>query len=147
MDNGRFVARVAARVGFLFLCAVTGSAQTPNGALATAPTPHMVSPAVRATRVPTPEEDFAGLTYTDEERAKIDKIHEDMKSRMDLVVKDDKADESQKNAMLDGLRRMERHQVYMVLAPDQQAIVRKNALARHAAEREQEKKQAAPAPK
>jgi Spy/CpxP family protein refolding chaperone len=93
-------------------------------------------------------DDFGGLNYTDDQKARIAKIHEDMKERMDKVIKDDKLSPEQKGAMLQGFQHMERGEVYKVLTPDQREEVRKRILARHAdAKKEQEKKEPVPVPR
>jgi Spy/CpxP family protein refolding chaperone len=68
---------------------------------------------------------FAGLQYTDEQKAKISTIHEAMKARVDAVIKDDKLNPDQKGAFLQGFERMERSQIYEVLTPEQKAEVGK----------------------
>ena len=87
---------------------------------------------------------FAGLTFTDEQKAKIDEIHKDIKLRMDTVVKNEKLGPEQKGAMLDGYRRMEQRQLFAVLTPEQQTVVRKKLLAQRAAEQEGKKQQSVP---
>jgi Spy/CpxP family protein refolding chaperone len=94
----------------------------------------------RSQRTPSTEDDFAGLEYTDEQKARINQIHQDMKSRMDVVVKDEKLNADQRNAMLQGYGRMERAQVFKVLTPEQQKEVLKKIRARRV-EQQQEKKQ------
>ena len=108
--------------------------------------PKIVHP-VRGKKESGPMDDFAGLNYTDDQKARIAKIHEDMKERMDKVIKDEKLSPEQKGAMLQGFQHMERGEVYKVLTPDQREEVRKRILARHAeARKEQEKKQPAAIP-
>jgi Spy/CpxP family protein refolding chaperone len=79
-------------------------------------------------------DDFDGFKFTDEQKTKIDQIHQTMKSRMDTVSKDERLDAEQKAAMLDGYRRMEYDEVFKALTPEQQLEVRKKVLARRAAE-------------
>jgi hypothetical protein len=64
-----------------------------------------------------PTDDSAGLKFTVDQKAKIDQIHQDMKSRKDAVVKDEKLTVEQRDAMLEGYRRMERDQVFKLLTP------------------------------
>ena len=70
----------------------------------------------------------------------MDQIHQNMQPSMDAVVKDEKSTAEQKAAMLEGLQRMERRQIFKVLTPEQQIEVRKKILARRAAEQEENKK-------
>jgi hypothetical protein len=125
--NGkRTASRVAAvGAGFVLLSAlpVVTFGQSP------APFPRTAPPA-RPLPAATPADDFAGLRFTDDEKAKIDLIRKNGKLRRDTVVRDEKLSPEQKDAMLKGLERIERGQIYQVLAPDQQAEVRKRVLAR-----------------
>src|SRR5215469_17794696 len=67
---------------------------------------------------------FAGLSYTEEQKAAIDKIHQETASRTDVVLKDNKLAADQKDAMLVGYSRMEFAFMYKVLTPEQQRQVR-----------------------
>jgi hypothetical protein len=144
MNRNRFAKRLAVASGFFFLCAAPGLTRAQSRPPGLTQTPHTASPAVQPTSGTVPVDDFAGLKYTDEEQVKIDQIHQNMKSRMDAVVKDEKLNADQKAAMLQGLQRMERGQVYRVLTTDQQATVRKVALARRAAAQAEKQKQSPP---
>ena len=93
-------------------------------------------------------DDFAGLNFTDDQKARINKIHEDIKARMDTVIKDDKLSPEQKGAMLQGFQHMERGEVYKVLTLEQQVEVRKRIFARRAAaqpEQQEKNREATPA--
>jgi hypothetical protein len=130
----------------ILLIAATAPAETQSNPLSQPPVPRMAPNATRprqATRVA--DDDLAGLKYTDDQKSKIDQIHHDMKSKMDIVVKDEALNSDQKQAMLEGFARMERRQVLLVLTPDQLAEVRKKALARRAEEMKQ-RQQAPPSP-
>jgi Spy/CpxP family protein refolding chaperone len=96
---------------------------------------------VKHTAPSNPQNDFAGLTFTDEQKAKIAQIQGDMKPRMDTVAKDKNLTPEQKGAMLDGYHRMEQQQIFAVLTPEQQTEVRKKMVARRSAEREKTKPQ------
>lgn len=143
MDENRIAKRMAAAVAFLFLGATPGlthqqSAPSSSGPQSAAPAPvptapYAATPGVRPKREPTPEDDFAGMTYTDEQKAKIDKIRKTATMRADAIKRDEKLNPDQKQAMLDGYRRMEIREMFGVLTPEQQAEVRKKALARQKA--------------
>lgn len=66
---------------------------------------------------------FAGLTYTDEQKETIKKIHQETASHKDAVRKDTKLSGDQKNAMLSGYDRLEYSYIYKVLTPDQRKQV------------------------
>ncbi|PYU40291.1 MAG: hypothetical protein DMG53_23195 [Acidobacteria bacterium] len=143
MNKNRLSARVTVAAGFLLLCAAPGLTRA-QGSPPRPPQTHKASPAARPKNDAQPTDDFAGLKYTDDQKEKIDQIHQDMKSRMDLVVKDEKLSPDQKEAMLEGYRRLERGQVFKLLTPEQQREVRKKISARRAAEQEKKKKPSLP---
>jgi Spy/CpxP family protein refolding chaperone len=87
---------------------------------------------------------FAGLNYTEEQKAKINEIRQNTKTRMDLVVKDNKLDSEQKQAMLQGFWRLETGEIFKVLTPEQQKEVRQKLTAQRAAGQQQKKAQQQP---
>lgn len=84
-------------------------------------------------------DDFAGLTFTDEQKAAIEKIHEDAESFKSQIVKDEKLNDDQKSAMLVGYARIEYSRKLTVLTREQQRTVRQRLQARRAAEQAQQK--------
>jgi hypothetical protein len=141
MTKTRFAKRVAVATGFFFMCAAPGLTRAQSSPPGPVQTPQGTSPVARPKKATSPTDDFAGLKFTEDQKAKIDQIHQNMKSNLDAVVKDKDLNEDQKEAMLEGFRRMERGQVFKVLTPEQQTEVRKRVLARHAAEQQEHKKQ------
>jgi Spy/CpxP family protein refolding chaperone len=138
INMNRFAKGVTATVGFFFLCAAPGlnfAQSTPPGPVLT---PQKISPATRPKEGASQTDDFFGLKLTVEQKAKVDEIHQNMKSRLDVVAKDDKLSADHKAAMLEGYRRIENSQVFKVLTPEQQIQVRKRALARRAAEQQRQ---------
>lgn len=87
---------------------------------------------------------FAGLNYTDDQKAKINEIRQNTKAHMDVVIKDDKLDSYQKQAMVQGFQRLEAGEIFKILTAEQQKEVRKKVTARRAAERDQPKPQQPP---
>jgi hypothetical protein len=144
MNKNRFAKRLAVAGGFLFLCGAPGLTRAQSSPPSPAPTPYKPLPAARPKKVTPLTDDFAGLQYTDDQKARIDQIHQDMRTRMDAVVKDEKLTVEQRDAMLAGYRRMERSQVFKVLTTQQQKEVLKRIRARHVAEQEEQKKQSPP---
>jgi hypothetical protein len=116
---GKEVCAVINAVGFFFLCTAPGLTRAQSSPPGPAPTPRKTSPAARPKKNTPPPDDFAGFQYTDEQQARIDQIHQDVKSRRDAVVKDEKLTAEQRDAMLAGYQRMERSQVYKVLNSQQ----------------------------
>ena len=139
MSKNRFSARVTVAAGFLLLCAAPGLTRA-QGSPPRPPQTHKASPAARPKNDAQPTDDFAGLKYTDDQKEKIDQIHQDMKSRMDITVKDEKLTAEQRDAMLAGYQRMERSQIFKVLTTQQRKEVLRRIRARHLVEQEQQKK-------
>jgi hypothetical protein len=128
----------------LFLCVTPGLTRAQSSTPSPMPAPPAGAPVIQPMRDSQPTDDFAGLKFIVDQKAKIDQIHQDMKSRKDAVVKDEKLTVEQRDAMLEGYRRMERAQVFKLLAPEQQREVRARIRARHAAEQRQQNKQSPP---
>ena len=140
MKTKRIRKQVTVAAGFLFLWWAPGLAGAQDSAPGSAPPPPLASPEARVKKESHPLDDFAGLTYTDEQKAKIDQIRQTTRQRMDLVRKDEKLTPEAKQAMLEGYQRLEISELFKVLTPEQQTEVRKKAQAR----REQQKKQNSP---
>ena len=141
MKTKRINKQVTVAAGFLFLWWAPGLACAQDSAPGSAPPPPLASPEARVKKESHPLDDFAGLTYTDEQKAKIDQIRQTTRQRMDAVRKDEKLTPEAKQAMLEGYQRLEIGELFEVLTPEQQTEVRKKAQARHA---EQQKKQNRP---
>ena len=140
MKTKRIRKQVTVAAGFLFLWWAPGLAGAQDSAPGSAPPPPLASPETRVKKESNPLDDFAGLTYTDEQKAKIDQIRQTTRQRMDAVRKDEKLTPEAKQAMLEGYQRLEIGELFKVLTPEQQAEIRKKAQAR----REQQKKQNRP---
>ena len=136
MKTKRIKKQVTVAAGFLFLWWAPGLACAQDSAPGSAPP--LASPESRVKKQSNPLDDFAGLTYTDEQKAKIDQIRQTTRQHMDAVRKDEKLTPEAKQAMLEGYQRLEIGELFKVLTPEQQAEVRKKAQARRA---EQQKKQ------
>lgn len=144
MNQNRMVKSFAMGAGLFFLCVAPAMtrAQTPSPPVQV---PQKTSPLARPNREPAPSDIFAGLTYTEEQKAKIDEIHQSFKTRLDAVAKDDKLRPEQRDAMVQGFQHMERREVYKVLTAEQQREVRKRIAAERAAARaESQKRQPLP---
>jgi hypothetical protein len=140
MNQNRFARRVALVAGVCFLCEAPqlSCAQSRQPALVQAPP--VASPAARQKRDTRSIDYFGGLSFTADQKETIDTIHRNIELRIDATVKDRKLDTEQSDAMIDGLRRMERGQIFQVLTPEQQKEVRKRIQAQRVAEQEKKKK-------
>ena len=147
MNKKRFAKQVALATGCFFLCAGPGLTFGHSSPPGPAQTPHVVSPAARPKTDAQLTDDFAGLTLSDAQKAKIDQIRQSSTVRTDAVVRDEKLTPEQKRAMLDGYRRMESGEIFKSLTVEQQAEVRKRLLARRAAAQQEEKQKKQQPPK
>jgi Spy/CpxP family protein refolding chaperone len=120
--------------GFILLCAAPGLTRAQMAPSGPAQAPKMASPAAQTKKDAAPPDDFAGLNYTDEQKAEIEKIRLDTRKRRDAVAKDEKLSADQKDAMLLGYTRIEYGQIYKVLSPDQKKQVNQKIRARRAAD-------------
>ena len=130
--NKKRITKLAA-AGFLFLGWAPGLIRAQDSASGAAPTPPSISREAQPKKGSQPSDDFAGLAYTAEQKAKIDQIRRIAKQRLDTVKNDEKLAPEVKAAMLDGYQRMELREIFDVLTPVQKAEVRKKELARRAA--------------
>jgi Spy/CpxP family protein refolding chaperone len=76
---------------------------------------------------------LAGLTLSDDQKAKIHQIREETKSRLTAVANDKKLSPEAADAMLRGYQRMENAKILEVLTPEQQHEVRQRIAAWRAA--------------
>jgi len=127
MNKNRFAKVLAVPVGFILLIAAQQPARTQSPQRdAVQPQQTIVQP--QQTRVKPQSDplanDFAGLNYTDEQKAQVEKIRQDAAARKDAVLKDGKLTADQKDAMLVGYNRLAYGSIYRVLTPDQKRQVR-----------------------
>ena len=118
MKKRRIAESLAVAAQFMILMAAPGLTRIQNTQSQTA------KPATSSQIQQDPYADaFAGLTYSDEQKAAISKIQQDIASRKAAVVKDEKLTADQKDAMLTGYTRMEYSLIYKELTPDQKKQV------------------------
>jgi hypothetical protein len=132
MNKIRLAKPVAVVGGFIFLCAVPGLTRAQSAPPGLVQAPKVASSGAQVKRDSLPADDFAGLNYSEEQKTEIDQIHRNTKALMDAVAKDDKLTADQKDAMLQGYKRLEYGRVYKVLTPEQQRQVRQRIQARRA---------------
>jgi Spy/CpxP family protein refolding chaperone len=134
MSKDAFVKTVVAAGGFLFfLCAAPKLALAqPNqpGAAPPAPLKSALPPRGKSAAAP---DLLEGLTLTNDQKAKIDQIREETKSRLAAVANNKKLSPEAADAFLRGYQRMENGKILEVLTPEQQQEVRKRIAAFRAA--------------
>jgi Spy/CpxP family protein refolding chaperone len=134
MTRNRFAILVVVTAGLVCLHAGPGSVWAQSSSPAAVQHRNIASAGAQQKKASNPEDDFAGLKYTDEQKAEIEKIRQDTKSRKDTVVNDAKLTADQKDAMLVGYKRLEYGRIYSVLTPEQKKQVRDNIHSRRAAD-------------
>ncbi|MGA2810511.1 MAG: hypothetical protein ABSG16_03865 [Candidatus Acidiferrum sp.] len=125
MKNFRTMKRLALSAGLLALCSV---------------------PAVRAQQSPQSDpgqqapqraqrhgDDLADLNLSDDQKAQVQKIHENMKSQLDTVKSDTTLTQDQKHAKMEEIRKESHERVKQVLTPEQRAQLK----ADHKADKQQ----------
>ena len=134
MSKIAFVKTVVAAGGLLFLCAapelgvgqsIQGQSSQP-GAVPPAP---MKSGAAPTGRSAAPSDLLDGLTLTDDQKAKIDQIREETKSRVAALANDKQLSPEAADAMRRGYQRLENGKILEVLTLEQQQRVRKRITA------------------
>ena len=146
MNRHAFVKRVLVGGGFIFLCAAPRPAlgqSSPPGATLRRP----VKSDSSQLRYISPSEFLAGLTLTDEQKTKINRIRDDTTSHLAAVAKDQELGPEVKDAMIGGYERIENSQIFGVLTTDQQKQVRRRlATLRATAQQPQGPLQQSPVP-
>lgn len=121
----RFEKRVVVTAGVIFLCAASGLAGSQATPSVGVPGQPLASPAARPRRNIPPPDILAGLTLADDQKAKIEKIRQNTKSRQEAVYKDTKLSPEVKDAMMHGYIRIANSEIFEVLTPQQQQEARK----------------------
>ena len=125
MNKNSLARQIVVAFGFLFLYAAPGLSGEQSAPPVATPPSRMAPRAGRPTRDSPPPDIFAGLTFTDDQQAKIDQIRRNAKSHQEAVAKDTKLSPETKEAMLHGYRRIENSAIFDVLTPVQKQEVRK----------------------
>jgi Spy/CpxP family protein refolding chaperone len=123
MSKFAFVKTVVAAGGILFLCSAPELALGQSNQPGAMPPSSMKS--ASAPRGKSAPDLLEGLTLTGDQKAKINQIREDTKSRLAAVTNDNKLSPEAANAFLVGYQRNENARILEVLTPEQQQQVRK----------------------
>lgn len=133
MNRITFVKTVVAAGGFLFLCAAPELALGQSSQLGQAPQPPMKSALAPRGKSAVPPDLLEGLTLSDDQKAKIDKIRQETKARVAATDSDKNLSPEAADAMRLGYRRLENGKILEVLTPEQQREVRQRIAAWRAA--------------
>jgi Spy/CpxP family protein refolding chaperone len=129
MSKIAFVKTVVAAGGFLFLCAAPGLALGQASQPGAAPPASLNSALAPRGKSATPPDLLEGVKLTDDQRAKIDQIRAETKSRVAAVANDKKLSPEAADSFLRGYQRMENVKILEVLTPEQQKEVRNHVAA------------------
>jgi Spy/CpxP family protein refolding chaperone len=129
MSKIAFANTVVAAGGFLFLYTSPTLALGQPSQPGAAPPAPMKSALVPHGKSAAPADLLEGLTLADDQKAKIDHIREETKSRLAAVANDKKLSPEAADAFLRGYQRMENAKILDVLTPEQQQEVRKRIAA------------------
>lgn len=111
------------------------SASTPTSTLQR--TPRATAPRMLPPGKPISIDDLlTGINLSNEQKPRIEQVRKDTRDRMDLVIHDKNENADQKQAMLEGLRRLELRAVYLLLTPDQRIEVKNKIAVQRAAEQQ-----------
>jgi Spy/CpxP family protein refolding chaperone len=133
MSKIAFVKTVVAAGGFLFLCTAPELALGQSSQPGAAPPAPMKSALAPRRKSAGPPDLLEGLTLADDQKAKIEQIREETKSRGAALANDKKLSPEAADAMRRGYERFENVKVFEVLTPEQQQEVRKRIAAWRAA--------------
>ena len=129
MSKIAFAKTIVVAGGLLFLCAAPelalGQSNQPG---AVPPAPMKSALALRAKSAGQPDL-LEGLTLTDDQKAKIDRIRAEARSHLAAVSNDQKLSPEAADAMRRGYQRFENVKILEVLTPEQQQQVRKRIAA------------------
>ena len=129
MSKIAFVKSLVAAGGFLFLCAAAKLALGQQSQPAAAPPAPIQAAAAPRGRSAAPPDLLEGLTLADDQKAKIDQIRAETKSRLAAVANDKNLSPEAADAMLRGYQRLENGKILEVLTPEQQQEVRQRIAA------------------
>ena len=79
------------------------------------------------------EGELANLSLTDDQKAQVQKIHENMKSQMEAIKNDSTLSADQKRAKMHELHKSSHEQVMQILTPEQREKAKADEMARKAA--------------
>lgn len=127
MKNSRWLKQMAATAGLLALIG------TPALMAQETPQSQDQGAAMQGQRH---EDELAKLNLTDDQKAKVSKIHADMKSQMDAVKSDTTLTADQRQAKLKEIHKASHEQVMQVLTPDQRQQMKADEKDRKAAKQQ-----------
>jgi Spy/CpxP family protein refolding chaperone len=123
MNRNRFAQNASLAALLLLPFAVSGAAHADSPQSRPAQTPSPAQPGPQ--KLASMDDNFTGLDLSDEQKTEIAKIRQVTEERKAMVVKSATLNQDQKDAMITGYTRLQYSQMFRVLTPTQQKVVRK----------------------
>lgn len=130
MKSFRFLKQLAVTAGLLVLCSVPAAVRAQDAAQP--PQSDSGQRAARGHRGQGQDDELAKLNLTDDQKAQVQKIHENMKSQIAAVKGDSSLSADQQHAKIEELRKSSHEQVKQVLTPEQREQMKSDEIARRA---------------
>jgi hypothetical protein len=139
MNKNRFANTLTLAAGLFLLSAAQGPARAGSASYGAmqVPTPASPGPLPKSDSLP---DYFAGLNYTDDQKAEIAQIRHNMDTRRGAVAKADRLTQDQRDAMILGYTHLENGEIFKVLTPEQRRQARQRLQARGASNQAAQKK-------
>ena len=146
MNMNRLAITLAVAAGFISVFTQPGLVRADDTTHSASQAPTAASSAAQRNRetAAAGDDDFAGLDLTADQKAQFAKMHDGIEARKALVAKDTKLTSDQKDAFILGYTRQEYGEMFRVLTPLQQKLVRKKMADRRAADQAAHAKQGPP---
>jgi Spy/CpxP family protein refolding chaperone len=130
MKRFRLLQQFAIAAGLLTMCSLPAALRAQDAAA-----PPQSDPGQQASHHHTQghDDELANLNLTDDQKAQVKKIHEDMKSQMDAVKGDSSLTADQQRAKMHEIRKDSHEQVKQLLTPKQRKQMKSDEMARKAA--------------
>lgn len=130
MRSFRLLQQLTVTAGLLAMCALPATLRAQEGA---APQSDSGQPASHARHGEGQNEELAKLNLTDDQKAQVQKIHEDMKTKMAAVKGDSTLSADQQHAKMQEIRKSGHEQVVQLLTPEQRQQMKSDEMARKSA--------------
>ena len=131
MKTFRLLKQLAVTTGLLVLCSVPAAVRAQEAAQPPQDDPGQQ--AARGNRGQGQEDELAKLNLTDDQKAQVKKIHEDMKTQIAAVRGDSTLSPDQQHAKVEQIRKASHRQVKQLLTPEQRQQMKSDEAARRAA--------------
>ena len=131
MKRIRLMKQLAVTTGLLVMCSLPAALRAQDAAQPPQSDPGQQ--AMHGHRGQGQEGELAKLNLTDDQKAQVQKIHEDMKSQIAVVRNNSSLSPDQQHAKVEEIRKSSHEQVKQVLTPEQRKQMKSDEMARRAA--------------